>query len=281
MSFCSREVKHSRIRAILVRICYFHKTTPFFHFLQISSSSRPAWHREDGNTSFTLSNFSLASYSNEPCAAAEAFLAGSPRAAVAEDLAAAPTRHPRCRQPPPRRLQHQLALPWRPSPRGRVARNVLTPGKTINPERSEREMAGKWAAAFLLPAELPAFWGPAIFPPASAPLPFPKLCSPASRWKRLTGHEHTQGLEEESQNQGPNPETHLATEHERTKWETAGSPWPGSPEGSGGGRAGSGSPAQPLLRALSWERSQMCYTANPHLLSGSSGLAPSCKLLAA
>lgn len=34
-------VKHSRTRAILVRTHYFTKKTPFFHFLQISSSSRP------------------------------------------------------------------------------------------------------------------------------------------------------------------------------------------------------------------------------------------------
>lgn len=164
MSFCSREVKHSRVRAILVRIRYFHKTTPFFHFLQIASSSRPAWHREDGNTSFTLSNFSLASYSNEPCAAAEAFLAGSLRAAVAKDLAAAPTRHPRCRQPPPPRLQHQLALPWCPSPCGRVARNVLTPGKTINSERLEREMAGNGLRHFYCPQSCQLFGVPLFFP---------------------------------------------------------------------------------------------------------------------
>ena len=130
------------------------------------------------------------------------------------------------------------------------------PRESCYSEQSEHERAGKRAVAFLLPAELPAFWGPTISPPATALLPFPKWCFPASSWKRVsTGHEHTQGFKQESQNADPNPETHLATKHERTEWETEGSPWAGSPrrergqgspEGSGSGRAGSCAPAQLL-----------------------------------
>lgn len=92
-------------------------------------------------------------------------------------------------------LQHQLILPWLQSLWGRVVRSSSPRGRGYS-EKLEHDTAEKWTGEFLLPTELPAFWGPTIFPASTALLPFPKWCFPASSWKRaLTGHEHTQGLE--------------------------------------------------------------------------------------
>lgn len=91
--------------------------------------------------------------------------------------------------------------------------------------------------------------------------------SPPNQQKRVsTGREHTQGFEQESQNEDLNPETHLAREHERTG--TEGSPWPGSPprERGQGSPEGSGAAPQPSCSSrLSAGSAHRCATQQIHI----------------
>lgn len=154
MSFSAQgNVKHSRIRAILVRTCYCTNIFPFppdFHLLPTSPETE-----KTETLPLKVSSFSLASYGNKLHAGTcsmETFFHGS-HARRASSFA-----------------------PRHSCPQSRdccSTSSVSGPRRRGYSEKLENEITRKWTGEFLLPAGLPDFWGPTISPASSA-LPFPK-----------------------------------------------------------------------------------------------------------
>lgn len=158
-------MKHSRIRAILIRT---HSAQTFSHFLQVSSSSPPLlrWRRWEHfllrfpilallptETSFRQEHAAWRLSSTAPVqGVAPALPPGTlaPRAGAATAPA-----HP------------TLA----PESVGESCKGVSSLRGRGYSEKLEHEAAGKWTGEFLLPTELPAFWGPTISPASIAFLP--------------------------------------------------------------------------------------------------------------
>lgn len=106
-----------------------------------------------------VSNFSLAFYRSEPYAAVCQSLSFTAPCALPSLCVSAAA----C-VPPTGRLKPQLTLPWHQDLHGISCKECPNPRESSVSERSEHQMAGRRAVAFLLTAELPSFRVPPLLP---------------------------------------------------------------------------------------------------------------------
>lgn len=76
----------------------------------------------------------------------------------------------------------QLTLPWHQDLHGISCKECPNPRESSVSEKSEHQMAGRWAGAFLLTAELPSSRVPPLLPQQLHPFPFQ---NGASGWRRV------------------------------------------------------------------------------------------------